>query len=166
MSNPYDSVNRKNSVLGPTLKFKGDLSADEDLLIQGQIEGTIRHTSNLTIGVEGKVDANVDAVYVNIEGKVTGDVRGSTSVIIKESANIEGNIISPTVSLYEGATFNGSITMKDPAEVPAKPRPEVKAKAEQEPVAKPAAESEAASDADEEGTQRKRRATRKSANAA
>ena len=169
MSNPYDSVNRKNSVLGPTLKFKGDLSADEDLLIQGQIEGTIRHTSNLTIGAEGCVDANVDAVFVNVEGKVRGDVRGSSSIIIKESANIEGNIISPTVSLYEGATFNGSITMKDPAEVAAKPRPE----ARQETVADTSAKADSAAKEELEATTdedtapaRKRRTSRKSASAA
>lgn len=164
MSNPYDSVNRKNSVLGPTLKFKGDLSADEDLLIQGQIEGTIRHTSNLTIGAEGSVDANVDAVFVNVEGKVRGDVRGSSSIIIKESANIEGNIISPTVSLYEGATFNGSITMKDPAEITAKPRPETR----EEVVADSATKDDTAATTDEDAApaRNKRRTSRKSASAA
>ncbi|MEL7537688.1 MAG: polymer-forming cytoskeletal protein [Pseudomonadota bacterium] len=159
MTNPYDSQNRKNSVLGPTLKFKGKLSADEDLLIQGQIEGTIRHTSNLTIGAEGKVSADVDAVYISVEGQVRGDLRGSESIIIKESADIEGNIISPTVSLYEGATFNGSISMKDPADVKAKPTPEPEVKAS-EPVAKET------TTAAEESAPKKRRTTRKSASAA
>ncbi|MEM8982429.1 MAG: polymer-forming cytoskeletal protein [Pseudomonadota bacterium] len=165
MSNPYDSHNRKKSVLGPTLKFKGELSADEDLLIQGQIEGTIRHKSNLTIGEEGKLKANVDAVYIAVEGEVRGDLRGSTSIIVKDTANIEGNIISPTVSLYEGATFNGSITMKDPAEVAAAPKPAV-----EKPVAAKADGPPASSDtndvASEEAPTRKRRNSRKSASAA
>lgn len=112
MSNPYDTAQpRKASVLGPTLKFKGELTAEEDLLIQGSIEGSIKHSSNLTIGESGRVKANVSAEYVAVEGNVEGDIHGTQSVTIRETANINGNISSPTVSLLEGATFNGNIDM-------------------------------------------------------
>jgi cytoskeletal protein CcmA (bactofilin family) len=112
MSNPYDTAQpRKASVLGPTLKFKGELTAEEDLLIQGSIEGSIRHSSSLTIGEGGRVKANVSAEYVAVEGNVEGDIHGTQSVTIRETANINGNISSPTVSLLEGATFNGKIDM-------------------------------------------------------
>lgn len=112
MSNPYDTGNHKKaSVLGPTLKFKGDLTANEDLLIQGKVEGSIKHTSNLTIGEEGKVKANVEAEFICVEGKVNGDLQGSKSVVVKDTADIEGNIYSPTVSLHEGSNFNGRIDM-------------------------------------------------------
>jgi cytoskeletal protein CcmA (bactofilin family) len=93
------------------LKFKGDLTANEDLLIQGRVEGSIKHTSNLTIGEEGKVKANINAEFICVEGKVTGDLYGSKSVVVKATANIDGNIHSPTVSLLEGSTFNGKIDM-------------------------------------------------------
>ena len=116
MSNPYDTAkDRKASVLGPTLKFKGELSADEDLLIQGAVEGSIRHTSSLTIGESGRVKADIAAEYVAIEGNVEGDVHGSQSVTVRETADINGNICSPTVSLIEGATFNGKIDMSGEA---------------------------------------------------
>lgn len=112
MSNPYDTAApRKASVLGPTLKFKGELSAEEDLMIQGSIEGSIRHSSSLTIGESGNVKANVSAEYIAVEGNVEGDIHGSQSVTVRETANINGNISSPTVSLLEGATFNGNIDM-------------------------------------------------------
>ena len=112
MSNPYDTAKpRKASVLGPTLKFKGELTAEEDLLIQGSIEGSIKHSSSLTIGESGRVKADVSAEYVAVEGNVEGDIHGTQSVTIRESANINGNISSPTVSLLEGATFNGNIDM-------------------------------------------------------
>ena len=112
MSNPYDSAKpRKASVLGPTLKFKGELTADEDLMIQGSIEGSIKHSSSLTIGESGRVKANVAAEYIAVEGNVEGDIHGTQSVTIRETANINGNISSPTVSLLEGATFNGNIDM-------------------------------------------------------
>lgn len=112
MSNPYETAKEKStSVLGPTLKFKGKLTAEEDLLIQGEIEGSIKHTSKLTIGKEGKIKADVTAEYIAVEGTVKGDLQSSQSVTIHESADIDGNIFSPTVSLLEGATFNGTIDM-------------------------------------------------------
>lgn len=112
MSNPYETAKqKKHSVLGPTLRFKGELSADEDLLIQGAVEGSIKHTSSLTIGEEGQVHANISAEYIAVEGKVKGDLAGSQSVVIRDSADIDGNIFSPVVTLLEGAKFNGSIDM-------------------------------------------------------
>ena len=120
MSNPYDTgKDMKMSVLGPTLTFKGELIAKEDLLIQGKIEGTITHTSNLTIGEEGQVKADITAEFIEVEGKVRGDLKSSKSVVIKHTAYVEGNIFSPTVSLLEGSTFNGKIDMtgKEPVQV-------------------------------------------------
>jgi cytoskeletal protein CcmA (bactofilin family) len=112
MSNPYDKTRDTNSsVLGPTLKFKGELTADEDLLIQGHVAGTIKHTSSLTIGEGGSVKADVAAEYIVVEGRVKGDLKGSKCVKVRQSAKIDGNIISPSVSLVEGATFNGKIDM-------------------------------------------------------
>jgi cytoskeletal protein CcmA (bactofilin family) len=112
MSNPYDLGEKKHtSVLGPTLSFKGELKAEEDLLIRGRVEGTIEHTSNLTIGKDGKVKADIKAEFIAVEGQVVGDLTGSKSVVIKDTADIKGNIYSPTVSLHEGSTFNGKINM-------------------------------------------------------
>ena len=55
MSNPYDSASERMSVLPRSLRFKGELSADEDLLIQGSIEGVIKHTQRVTIGAEARL---------------------------------------------------------------------------------------------------------------
>jgi cytoskeletal protein CcmA (bactofilin family) len=111
MSNPYESANDKMSVLGSTLVFKGELSADEDLMLRGRVEGSIRHTANLRIGEEGSVKGNIKAKYITVEGRVEGDMHATGSVTIKESAKVEGNVYAPTVSLIEGAHFRGSIDM-------------------------------------------------------
>lgn len=125
MSNPYDNTRDKNSsVLGPTLKFKGELTADEDLLIQGRIEGSIKHSSSLTIGESGHVKADVKAEYIAVEGRVDGDLIGSKCVKVRESAKISGNIISPKVSLVEGANFNGKIDMDGDAVVNSAAKPD------------------------------------------
>jgi cytoskeletal protein CcmA (bactofilin family) len=111
MSNPYDNSQDKISVLGPTLVFKGELSADEDLLLKGRVEGSIRHTASLRIGKEGSVKGDIEAKYITVEGEVEGDLQASASVNVKASAQIMGNIYAPTVGLIEGAHFRGSIDM-------------------------------------------------------
>lgn len=155
MSHPYDMGNKKSmSVLGPTLSFKGELKAEEELLIQGTVEGSIEHTSNLTIGTEGKVRANVKAEFIAVEGQVKGDLRGTKSVVVKDSADVSGNIFSPTVSLYEGATFNGKIDMsgKEPA---ASGKTEPKSE-NQEAVSEKTVKSEDADEAKKAETGKKR----------
>ena len=103
----------KVSVIGPTLSFKGDLTAGEDLLIQGSIEGTINHTAqNLTIGEQGTVTANIRARNIVVQGQVEGDLFGSESVVVEETAKVRGNIHSPRVGIAEGAKFKGGIDME------------------------------------------------------
>jgi cytoskeletal protein CcmA (bactofilin family) len=111
MSNPYDSASERASILGPTLYFKGDLTAEEDLLIQGRVEGSITHTQRLTIGPQGTVKADIRAQLIIVEGTVDGDLQAEKSVFVKESAKVCGNIYAPTVSIMEGASFSGSIDM-------------------------------------------------------
>lgn len=111
MSNPYNSATERSSILGPTLFFKGDLSAEEDLLIQGRVEGSVSHTQRLTVGPQGTVKANIRAQLIIVEGTVEGDLLAERSVFVKESAKVCGNIVAPTVSISEGANFSGSIDM-------------------------------------------------------
>lgn len=111
MSNPYDTAGERMSILPPTLRFKGELSADEDLLIQGQIEGTIKHTQRVTVGKEGKVKASISAQVIKVEGTVEGDLHAERSVYVEDSGNLRGNIHAPSVCLVEGSKFNGAVDM-------------------------------------------------------
>jgi cytoskeletal protein CcmA (bactofilin family) len=126
MANPYDTASERMSVLPPTLKFKGELSADEDLLIQGSIEGTIHHTQRVTVCEEGKVKANISAQLIKIEGTVEGDLHAAKSVFVAESGNLRGNIRAPSVCLVEGSHFNGAIDMGDKHAAQSTPRRESK----------------------------------------
>ena len=113
MSNSLDRLKERTSILGPTIHFKGELSADEDLIINGTIEGSITHLQRLTIGRDGTVRAHVDAQQVVIEGRIEGDVRAGKSVSVMQTAHMLGDISAPTITILEGAKFNGSINMGD-----------------------------------------------------
>lgn len=111
-SEPSTVRTRNVSVIGPTLVFKGELSADEDLVIQGTIEGTIaHHKKNLTVGKEGRVKADIHAASVSIEGQVEGDIHGDDYVELAKSAVVTGNIFCARIRMADGASFNGSIEM-------------------------------------------------------
>jgi cytoskeletal protein CcmA (bactofilin family) len=101
----------KASVLGKTLFFKGELTAEEDLILQGRVEGSIRHARSLTIGGEGSVLGDVYASHLIVEGSVQGDLHASEAVIVRATAQVQGNIIAPRVGIMEGATFNGRVEM-------------------------------------------------------
>jgi cytoskeletal protein CcmA (bactofilin family) len=94
------------------LVFKGKLTAEEDLLIQGRVEGFIAHNAtNLTIGVDGEVKGDIVATRLIVEGRAQGDVRASDAVIVEASARVYGNLFAPRVGLEDGATFKGTIDM-------------------------------------------------------
>jgi cytoskeletal protein CcmA (bactofilin family) len=100
------------SVFGPTLKFKGELKAQEDLKIEGRIEGTILHQQRVVVGAKGEVVATVTAASIDVDGRVQGDMHAKKSIKVSQSAIVRGNIRAPSVSIIEGANFNGSVTME------------------------------------------------------
>ena len=103
------------SVIGESLHFKGELSAGEDLVIEGKVEGQINQGKCcLTVKPKGQLVANVNATKIFIEGTVKGDLTATVSVTVRESGVVTGNIVAPKVAITEGATFNGSIEMRDP----------------------------------------------------
>lgn len=103
---------REAAVIGPSIQINGDLSGEEDLVIQGKVNGTIQlREKSLTVGKQGQVDANVLAHSIIVEGKVNGDLYGSDRVCIRKTGDVHGNIVSPKVSLDEGCRFKGSIDM-------------------------------------------------------
>jgi cytoskeletal protein CcmA (bactofilin family) len=100
------------SVLGPTLRFRGELSAQEDLIIQGSVEGSITHTQSLTVGTDGSMKGDIRARVIVIDGKVDGDLYATESVSIRATAKVKGNVFAPRVGIIEGAFFQGQIEMQ------------------------------------------------------
>jgi cytoskeletal protein CcmA (bactofilin family) len=104
--------NERISVFGPTLRFKGELKAQEDIRIEGRIEGAIHHQQKVVVGQKGEVVATVNAAQIDVDGKVQGDMSAKKSIKVSQSAVVRGNIRAPSVSITEGANFNGGVTME------------------------------------------------------
>jgi cytoskeletal protein CcmA (bactofilin family) len=100
------------SVLGATLRFKGELSAQEDLIVQGRVEGSITHTQSLTMGSEGSMKGDIRARIIVVDGNVEGDLYATESVNIRAAAKVKGNVYAPRVAISDGAFFQGRIDMQ------------------------------------------------------
>ncbi len=103
----------ERSVIGSSILFQGEMSGDEDLVIQGRIEGSIALKKNLvTIGENGRVNATVDAKSIKVEGTVQGELRGTEQIVVTRTGNVNGNLVAPRVTLEDGCRFRGSIDME------------------------------------------------------
>ncbi|HEV2177303.1 MAG TPA: polymer-forming cytoskeletal protein [Terriglobia bacterium] len=100
----------QQTVLGRSVVLKGELSGNEDLLIEGQFEGTINvkdHT--LTVGPQGQVKSEIHARQVVIHGSVDGKVSARDKIEIRKTGNVVGDLVSAGVAIEDGAYFKGSI---------------------------------------------------------
>lgn len=112
---PVAASSGAKASIGATIHIKGDVSGDENLHIEGKVEGTVDLAAHeLVVGKSGKVHADITAKLIRIDGEVQGDITGKEKVIISATGNVRGNIVTPRMSLEDGAKFKGSIDM-DPA---------------------------------------------------
>ena len=122
------AIFKKVCVIGPTLVIKGELSADEDLIIEGHIDGTItHHKKHLTVGKQGRVKADIVATSVTIEGQLVGDIRSDGIVSLAKGADVEGNIFCARIAMEDGAKFNGKIDMGERPKISVVPKEPVQA---------------------------------------
>ncbi|MGE5341573.1 MAG: bactofilin family protein [Candidatus Omnitrophota bacterium] len=101
----------RKSVIGQTVFIKGNVFAEEEVLIEGKIEGKVNSKHLVVIGKNGVVNADIDAQEIIIKGVVNGNVRGSFKVEVVPEGVLNGNVISQRVVLAEGAIFKGNIDM-------------------------------------------------------
>jgi cytoskeletal protein CcmA (bactofilin family) len=110
------SARKEAATIGPSISIRGDLTGEEDLIVEGRVEGTIDlKQNNLTVGKDGRVNASVRANTISVDGQVDGDLSGDEQVVIRRSGNVQGNIIAPRVTLEDGCKFKGSIDMDVPS---------------------------------------------------
>ena len=119
--------NGRAAVIGPGIHINGDISGDENIIIEGKVDGKIRLGSHqVDIGQSGRVNANITAKVIKIAGEVRGDLTGTEKVVISRTGNVHGNIVAPRMTLEDGAIFKGSIDMDPGDPVKAKPAAPVK----------------------------------------
>lgn len=104
------------ATIGRSIRIKGDVTGDEDLLIQGHVDGSVKLEQHaVTVGANGRVHASISARIVTVEGEVEGNLTAEERVVLRSSARVQGDIEAPRVVLEDGASFRGGIDMGEPA---------------------------------------------------
>ena len=109
--------------IGKSITIKGDLTGNEDLVIDGNIEGRIELPNNqLTIGPEGKIKADIHAKSAVVVGHVSGNVSATERIEVQASGIVDGDVRAPSLVVQEGAVLNGAVEMSETKrQVPAEP---------------------------------------------
>src|SRR5438445_13667351 len=103
--------------LGSSLHVKGEISGEEDLYIDGTVEGLVHlDERKLTVGVTAKLTADVVAGEVVVYGSVKGNVRGKGKIEIKKDGSVNGDLTTAQIIIEDGAYFKGSIEIEKSAQ--------------------------------------------------
>src|SRR5438093_10362669 len=114
------------TVLGPDASFKGEMSFEKGLRLQGRFEGKINTAGRLHIAKEAKMQADVEAGAIIVEGEARGNLTAADRIELKQSARYEGDLLATKLIVDEGAVFHGHVTVgPDAVKGDGKARPQV-----------------------------------------
>ncbi len=99
------------NVIGRSIVIDGEISGDEDLVVQGTVKGKISLKQSLFVESSGVVEADIDTQNVEISGSVTGNILASDKVELKSDGRMVGDIKAPRILIADGATFKGNVDM-------------------------------------------------------
>jgi len=101
-----------NTVIGSSIVIDGEISGDEDLVIQGTVKGRISLKESLIVEGSGVVEADIETQNVEIAGRVTGNINASDKVELKSDCRVVGDIKAPRILIADGASFKGNVDME------------------------------------------------------
>ena len=103
-------VSSSASKITSGLKIQGDLSGSSDLFIDGEVQGKIRlDRARVTVGPNGRVQADIEAREIVVEGNVQGNLKAGESARFGASSTVSGSIVSPRIGIDDGAKLRGKI---------------------------------------------------------
>jgi cytoskeletal protein CcmA (bactofilin family) len=110
-----DAANPANAefptILGPDARFKGELSFEKGMRLMGQFEGKVNTAGRVHVTREAKMNADVEATGIVVEGEVHGNLSANDRIELKNSARYEGDLRACKLIVEEGAAFNGHVTV-------------------------------------------------------
>ncbi len=111
---------KAETIIGPAIKVKGNFKGKGNTVVEGELEGSLKTDSDVFVGDNAKILANINAKTARIGGKVVGDIKIEGHLDIVASANLSGNIECSSVSVEKGAAINGQFKMSGVEDSPEK----------------------------------------------
>lgn len=96
--------------IGASTIIRGELTAKEDIVVSGRVEGTIQSEGHrVTVNNGASVEADVLAHEIAVSGHVAGALSAKQRIALSTTANVEGELSAPAITIADGATFHGSV---------------------------------------------------------
>lgn len=105
-------VSGTDTVIGSSVKLKGNLSSETDITVDGTLDGNIKSGGHLTIGVNAHITGNLSGTTVSIAGRVDGNVVALDSAAVMETGQVHGDISCSHLEVRMGGIFIGTSKMK------------------------------------------------------
>jgi len=106
------SASAANATIGSSIQIEGTLTGNEDLTIDGRVQGKVRLNGHaLIVGPNGRIEATLRVKSVIVQGEVNGNITADDKVQITSSGSVVGDLRSPRIALDDGARFKGSVDM-------------------------------------------------------
>lgn len=118
---PAENDGNSTSLIGAGTSFKGDITSNADLRIDGILTGNVISTAKVIIGVNGIVEGDISGQQADITGRVSGTIRVKDLLQLKGSGNVSGNIYAGKLQIEPSATFNGECHMESASVVEMSP---------------------------------------------
>jgi cytoskeletal protein CcmA (bactofilin family) len=99
------------TVLGPDATFKGELTFEKGMRVMGRFEGKVTSPGRIHIAREAKMQADIEAGAIIVEGDVHGNLSASDRIELKQSAHYEGDLKASKLVVDEGAVFSGHVSV-------------------------------------------------------
>ena len=127
------------TVIGPDASFKGEMSFEKGLRLMGKMEGKVNTAGRLHVAKEARMNADVEAGAIVIEGEVRGNLVAADRIELKQSARYEGDLTASKLVVDEGAVFSGHVSVGPDASKPKPNAPGANPAANRPPVGAPGA---------------------------
>lgn len=107
------STNYKEAetIIGKSVKVKGNFHGDGNIVIEGEVEGSVKTNNYLLVGSKSKITASISAKNAKIGGQVQGNINIDGYLEIVASAKIDGDVLAAQISIEKGAVLNGQVKM-------------------------------------------------------
>jgi cytoskeletal protein CcmA (bactofilin family) len=104
-------ADKEPCLIGSKIIIRGQVSGNQELVVEGRIEGRVALENRLTVEESGTIEADLEVVDASFKGEVKGDVTVSRSAVLHPTARVLGNIRAPRLVIEDGARFSGTVDM-------------------------------------------------------
>ncbi len=108
----YTGDSQQISLISPGTIIKGKITTEEDLRVDGNVEGDIFTKTKVIVGSKGKINGEVNANEASISGEIDGSINTKRKLVLKSNCKIEGNVNTHNLEMETGAVLNGTVNMK------------------------------------------------------